>query len=146
MSRPLHLGPNSQRNVPTTILVLAGVTTWEAAERVPSSLADRGPVAGLVDRVGLLRRPSALQQLGVFDLRMRGVGELAELPRVSKRRGSAVLSAVLAGRARPSGSKLPVSALLAFSQAFSCRQGESREAGWPADRRSAFEVRVAHSS
>ena len=41
MSRPLHLGPNSQRNVPTTILVLAGVTTWEAAERVPSSLADR---------------------------------------------------------------------------------------------------------
>jgi hypothetical protein len=43
MSRPLHLGPNSQRNVPTTILMLAGVTTWEAAERVPSSLADRGP-------------------------------------------------------------------------------------------------------
>src|SRR4029434_11269628 len=48
---------------------------------VPSSLADRGPVAGLVDRVGLIRRPSALQQLGVFELRMRGVGELVELPR-----------------------------------------------------------------
>jgi hypothetical protein len=61
-------------------LVLSGVTTGEAAERFPSSLTDRGPVAGLVDRVGLLRRPSALQQLGVFDLRMRGIGELAELP------------------------------------------------------------------
>src|SRR6266508_3995884 len=40
-----------------------------------------GSVAGLVDRVGLIRRLSALEQLGVFDLRMRGVGELAELPR-----------------------------------------------------------------
>ena len=79
-SRPLRLGPDSQRECPKTILVLSDVTkailvlsdvtktilvlsdvtTWEAAERFPSSLADRGPVAGLVDRVGLLRRPSAI--------------------------------------------------------------------------------------
>jgi hypothetical protein len=50
----LEGGHRERNSASETILVLSGVTTWEAAERFPSCLADRGPVAGLVDRGGLL--------------------------------------------------------------------------------------------